>query len=172
MSFFDKILGLDEDEDYYDDDDLYEEEYDEEPKKKKSLFKKKDDDEEADAKVNEQPKRPAKFTPIRNNNKKGSAAPMEVCIIKPTSFEDSKDIVSTILSERTVLLNIEGLDIGIAQRIIDFTSGACFAVGGTLQKVSNYIFVVTPSSVDISGDLAGIIDAFDYSGVQTGFKTQ
>ena len=170
MSFFDKILGLDEEEDFYDDDDLYEEEYDEEPKKKKSLFKKKDND-NVDSQPSE-PKRPAKFTPIRNNNKKGSAAPMEVCIIKPTSFEDSKDVVSTILSERTVLLNIEGLDIGIAQRIIDFTSGACFAVGGTLQKVSNYIFVVTPSSVDISGDLAGIIDAFDYSGVQTGFKTQ
>lgn len=170
MSFFDKILGLDEEEDYYEEDDLYEEDYDEEPKKKKSLFKKKDN-EALDSQPGE-PKRATKFTPIRSNNKKGSAAPMEVCIIKPTSFEDSKDIVSTIISERTVLLNIEGLDIGIAQRIIDFASGACFAVGGTLQKVSNYIFVVTPASVDISGDLAGIIDAFDYSGVQTGFKNQ
>ena len=71
MSFFDKILGLDEEEDFYDDDDLYEEEYDEEPKKKKSLFKKKDND-DIDQQANE-PKRPAKFTPIRNNNKKGSS---------------------------------------------------------------------------------------------------
>ncbi|HAQ51164.1 MAG TPA: cell division protein SepF [Lachnospiraceae bacterium] len=166
MSFFDKFLGLDDDDEYYDDEDLYEEELEEEPKKKKSLFKKKDDTESDNSPVER--KSPPKFTPIRNN-KKGSGTPMEVCIIKPTSFEDSKDVVNTILSERTVLLNIEGLDIGIAQRIIDFTSGASFAVGGTLQKVSNYIFVVTPASVDISGDLAGIMDAFDFSGVQTGF---
>ena len=86
------------------------------------------------------------------------------------SEEDSKDVVNTILSGRTVILNIEGLDIGIAQRIIDFTSGASFSIGGTLQKVSNYIFVVTPDSVDVSGDLAGIMDAFDFSGVQTGFN--
>lgn len=167
MSFFDKFLGLDDDDEYYDDDDLYEEDYEEEPKKKKSLFKKKDDAEVEDAPVEKSA--PPRFKPIKNN-KKGSGTPMEVCVIKPTTFEDSKDVVNTILSERTVLLNIEGLDIGIAQRIIDFTSGASFAVGGTLQKVSNYIFVVTPASVDISGDLAGIMDAFDFSGVQTGFN--
>ena len=45
----------------------------------------------------------------------------------------------------------EGLDVEIAQRIIDFTSGSCYAIGGNLQKVSNYIFIVTPKSVDISG---------------------
>lgn len=168
MSFFDRLIGLDEDdEDYYDDDELYEDELDEDKPKKRSLFKKKEKAEEA-APVAEK-KSPAKFTPIRNKQK-GSATPMEVCIIKPTSFEDSKDVVNTILSGRTVILNIEGLDIGVAQRIIDFTSGASFSMGGTLQKVSNYIFVVTPDSVDVSGDLAGIMDAFDFSGVQTGFK--
>lgn len=166
MGFFDKFLGLDDDEDYYDDDDLYEEELDDTKSNKKSLFKKKDDA-NIDIQVTEE-KNPPKFKPIRNN-KKGSSVPMEVCIIKPNGFEDSKDVVNTILSGRTVILNIEGLDIGVAQRIIDFTSGAGFAIGGTLQKVSNYIFVVTPDSVDVSGDLAGIMDAFDFSGVQTGF---
>ncbi len=164
MGFFDKFLGLDEDDEYYDDDDLYEEE--EEEPKKKPLFKKKDDS-KADEPVTEKKSTP-KFTPIRNN-KKGSSVPMEVCIIKPTGFEESKDVVNTLLSGRTVILNIEGLDIGIAQRIIDFTSGASFSIGGTLQKVSNYIFVITPDSVDVSGDLANIVDAFDFSGVQTGF---
>ena len=41
----------------------------------------------------------------------------------------------------------------IAQRIIDFTSGSCFAISGSLQKISHYIFIITPASVDISGDL-------------------
>ncbi len=178
MSVFDKFLDKmnlnDDDEDYYDDDDLYEDEEEEVPRRK-SLFKKKEvedfdePDEEAKFVVKESKsavKSSSKLTPMRSNRKGGG---MEVCVIKPTSFEDSRDIVETLLSERTILLNMEGLDLGLAQRIIDVTSGACFAIGGTLQKVSNYIFIVTPRSVDISGDLSGIMDQFDFSGIQTGF---
>ena len=43
-----------------------------------------------------------------------------------------------------MILNLEGLDLEIAQRIIDFTSGAAYAISGNLQKISNYIFLVTP----------------------------
>lgn len=68
-----------------------------------------------------------------------------------------------------VILNMEGMDLGLAQRIIDFTSGCCYAIDGNLQKISNYIFIITPASVDISGDLQSIMDAFDFSGIQTGF---
>ena len=66
------------------------------------------------------------------------------------------------MSNRTVVLNLEGLDVDIAQRIIDFTSGSCFAIGGNLQKISHYIFIITPSSVDVSGDFQDIFGgAFD-----------
>ena len=60
-----------------------------------------------------------------------------------------------MLSGRTVILNLEGMDLELAQRIIDFISGATFAISGNLQKISNYIFLVTPTNVDISGDLTG-----------------
>lgn len=50
---------------------------------------------------------------------------MEVCVIKPTSVEDAREITETLLANRTVVLNLEGLDVDIAQRIIDFTSGSC-----------------------------------------------
>lgn len=95
---------------------------------------------------------------------------MEVCVIKPTSFEDTREITETLLSERTVVLNMEGLDMELAQRIIDFTSGSCFAINGNLQKISSFIFIVTPSSVDISGDLQDILNgAFDVPAIQTDF---
>ena len=81
---------------------------------------------------------------------------MEVCVIKPTSVEEAREITETLLANRTVVLNLEGLDVDIAQRIIDFTSGSCFAIGGNLQKISHYIFIITPASVDISGDFQDI----------------
>ena len=82
---------------------------------------------------------------------------MAVCVIKPTSFEDAREITETLLMNRTVVLNVEGLDVEIAQRIIDFASGACYSLNGSLQKISSYIFVLGPSSVDITGDLQNIL---------------
>ena len=89
---------------------------------------------------------------------------MEVCVIKPTVFEDAMEITQTLLYNRTVVLNLEGLDVNIAQRILDFTSGSCFAIQGNLQKISHYIFIITPKSVDISGDFQEIFgNVFDVS---------
>lgn len=83
---------------------------------------------------------------------------MEVCVFKPTSMDESREITETLLANRTVFLNLEGLDVDIAQRIIDFTSGATYALRGNLQKLSNYIFILTPASVDVSGDFQEMID--------------
>ena len=112
-----------------------------------------------------------KVTPMRqpaarrNNN-----VSMEVCVIKPNSVEDAREITETLLSGRTVILNLEGLDLEIAQRIIDFTSGAAFAISGNLQKISNYIFLVTPTNVDISGDLQDLLNtSFDASSMRSRF---
>lgn len=97
------------------------------------------------------------ITSVKSNRSKNSGNGMEVCAIKPTMFEDSREITETLLSNRTVVLNLEGLNVDIAQRIIDFASGSCFAMGGNLQKISNYIFIITPPSVDISGDFQDLI---------------
>ena len=165
MGVFDKILDgmrLGGNEDY---DDEYDEEYDEaeeEEQPKKSLFGRNRD---ADA---EEAPRP-KITPISRSKRITTGGGMKVRVIKPQSFEDTRDIAESLLADRTVILNMEGIDLALAQRIIDFISGSCYAIDGNLQKVSNYIFLITPHSVDISGDLQAVIDAFDFSGIQTGF---
>lgn len=163
MSLMDKFLdvmrlnGDDDDDDYefaneeyYDDDDY------EEPKRRVSRREPKPE-------VTEEPKKPvSKITPISKSPKKQVASTgMEVCVIKPTTIEDEIEIVDTLISGRTVLINMEGLNLEIAQRIIDFTSGATYAMHGSLQKVSNYIFLATPNGVDISGDIQNLMDAFD-----------
>lgn len=102
------------------------------------------------------PVRPvSKVVPMRN---KKNINGMEVCVIKPTSVDDAREITDTLLSNRAVILNMEGLHFELAQRIIDFTSGSCYAMNGNLRKVSNYIFVITPETVDISGDFQELLD--------------
>ena len=177
MKAFDKLLDfmrLGDDEDYYDDEDeLYDDEDLPEEQENSSfhLFGSRNREEEEEDRTPEKksaPKSSSKITPMRSG-RKASSVSMEVCVIKPTSFEDAREISETLLADRTVILNMEGMDLGLAQRIIDFTSGCCYAIDGNLQKISNYIFIITPASVDISGDLQSIMDAFDFSGIQTGF---
>lgn len=108
----------------------------------------------------------SKVTPMRqpSSRKAQGGNGMEVCVIRPTSIEDAREITETLLANRTVVLNLEGLDTDIAQRIIDFIAGSSFAIGGNLQPISNYIFIITPASVDVSGDLQSLLGgggAFD-----------
>ena len=174
MGVLDKFLDVmklnpDDDDDFYDDDFLDDEE-DEEPVRK-SVFRKKSDD-DVDDMFNDQKDRTSKttpkLTPIRGG-KKSPHSNMEVCVIKPTSVDDAREITETLLDNRTVVLNVEGLDVDIAQRIIDISSGSCFAISGNLQKISNYIFIITPPGVEISGDFLNLMDTFDSSSIQTDF---
>lgn len=189
MSILDKFLNaMKLNDDDYDDDDFLDNEEDEyeEPRPKKSLFRKSgreeplddfdDDDDEpvmrkftrstAKTVSTAQPKtKPSvssgtsKVSPIRTRK---STNDMSVCVVKPKSMEDAREITETLLANCTVVLNIEGIDLDLAQRIIDFTSGSCYAISGNLQKVSNCIFIVTPAAVDVSGDLQDILNgAFD-----------
>lgn len=164
MGVMDKFLNYmklnDEDEDFYEDDYLDDDEVEVPASPRKAASAKDDEYEE------KLPKKSAiqpKVTPIRQStSRKIQGTGMEVCVIRPTSVEDAREITETLLANRTVVLNLEGLDVDIAQRIIDFTSGSCFAISGNLQKISHYIFIITPASVDISGDIQDIFGgAFD-----------
>lgn len=92
-----------------------------------------------------------KVTPMYNvNKKKGSSG--EVCVIKPKRFDEATEVVDALLDNCTVILNLEGLDMELAQHIIDFTSGASYSLDGNIRRVSAYIFILTPSGVDITGE--------------------
>ena len=170
MSVMDRLLSymkLNGDEDY--DDEYDDDEYDdyEEPETKVSKLTSR---KTKSAPVEEEEERPRKaspkITPIKQA-RRSSGAGMEVCVIKPTSIEDGREITETLLANRTVVLNLEGLDVDIAKRIIDFTSGSCFAISGNLQKISQYIFIITPASVDISGDFQDIFNgSVDVPGIR------
>ena len=149
-----KISEGNDDDSMYDDDDGYYDEEDVIEEKAVSGTK-------AEA-VNEPKKQQiSRLAPVRQQ-KKVIGSGMEVCVIKPNSVEDAREITETLLANRTVVLNMEGLDVDVAQRIIDFTSGSCYAISGNLQKISHYIFIITPASVDISGDFQEILSgSFD-----------
>ena len=74
----------------------------------------------------------------------------EVTVIEPRSFSESAQIVKKLIDNRTVVLHLDLLDKDQCQRTIDFVCGAAYALNGTAQKISDMVFIVTPSSVSLS----------------------
>lgn len=156
MSVFDSIMEKmrfndeeDEMDDEIDGDEGYEEE-DLPPRKKSSFVNRGRKNSEPEAEDDTDTKVPV--PPVGHSGRR-SGGPMQVRIIKPSSFDQAKQITDTLLSQRTVLLNLEGLDVNTAQRIVDFASGSCYALHGNFMKISHFIIVITPENVDISGDI-------------------
>lgn len=155
MSLLSKIMDTmrlngDDDDDYFLDDD-----YEDDKPAKRGLFIKRDEEEDYED-VEEAPRprflnRNSKVVPMRRG--------MEVSLIKPTSIEDAREICDYLLAGKAVVLNMEGIHIEIAQRIIDFTSGAAYSMNGNLQKISNYIFIASPESIELSGDFQDLLSS-------------
>ena len=198
MSLIDKFLNsiklsdddFDEAEDFLDaDDDLDEEEY--RSSKPRRFFGKSDDDDDdldaprpsrgASSSSPKEKEKPSSPKPVRKERVKKapksapkrtprSGGQMEVSVIKPKTMEDAREITDTLLDECTVILNLEGLDVDIAQRIIDFTCGSCYSLEGSIQMISSYIFILTPASVDITGDYQSLLsDAFDVPAMRSAY---
>jgi len=83
---------------------------------------------------------------------------LEVSIMKPTRFDDSQDICDMLVNERATVVNLEGIDLALAQRIMDFISGAVYSLNGKIHQISNSIFIISPENVDISGDYLSYVE--------------
>ena len=76
----------------------------------------------------------------------------EVIVSEPRSYDESVSIVKHLKDKKTIILNLQLLDRDQAIRIVDFLCGATHALGGNQQKISDSVFIFTPSSVSLSAE--------------------
>ncbi len=81
-----------------------------------------------------------------------TTAQLKLVVMQPECFEDARDIANHLKSKKPVVMNLESVDRDVARRIVDFLSGAVYALDGNIQKVSNGIFLIAPYNVGIMGD--------------------
>ena len=156
--FFKKMVNLPDDEDYEED---Y---YDEEP----SFF---DEDEVTEPKTSSKPKKESSFfSSIKSGgNSKVLDMPssaVQVVLVKPTRFEDAPSIADHLNARKTVVLNLEAANREVSRRLIDFLSGTAYATRGSIKKVANSTYIITPANVDVLGEL--IEGDFDTDGMFLG----
>ena len=104
----------------------------------------------------DRPSRPAynntRVVPMRPENN-GRQAPQnaqrkqqEVVLIEPRDISSAQRVCDDVKSGATVICNIERIDRQISQRVIDYITGAAYALNGDVTKISDLIFVVTPAN--------------------------
>lgn len=77
--------------------------------------------------------------------------PVTVMLVKADVYDEVESIAQNIKERRSVIVNFEQVDKEVAQRMIDFLSGAVFALEGTVEKVSAGTFLFATSNMDVMG---------------------
>ena len=88
-----------------------------------------------------------------------ATAQLQVILVKPEVFQDTKQIADHLNSKKTVVLNLESTTPDVTRRIIDFLGGVAYANGGNIKPVANNTFIITPYNVGFVGeDLVGELE--------------
>lgn len=84
---------------------------------------------------------------------KSSEGNLEIVLFKANSYDDMQEIARQIKERKIAVVNFEEMDKDVAQRMVDFLSGATFALDGVPRKVSGGTFIFSSSQVDVSGQI-------------------
>lgn len=106
----------------------------------------------------EQPRRvPARTERPQTPMRSASSGGLELIIRQPSTFDDSQEICDLLKQDRAIILNLEKVEPVLAQKMMDFISGAIYALDAKIHQISGCIFCISPSKVDISGDYFAMI---------------
>jgi cell division inhibitor SepF len=83
----------------------------------------------------------------------------KVHVMEPEGFNDAQDVGDRLKGGQPVILNLQGVDRDLQRRLIDFSSGLCYALGGTMEKAADQVFLLTPSDVEVSQEEKGRLQA-------------
>ena len=74
----------------------------------------------------------------------------KVHVTVPVGFNDAQEIGDKLKSNQPVIVNLQGIDRDLSRRLIDFSSGLTYGLGGAMERVADQVFLLTPSNVEVS----------------------
>lgn len=70
----------------------------------------------------------------------------EPAAVAPRRFDQAQELADKYKEGQPVIMNLEGAEREIARRLIDFASGLCYALDGSMEKVANGVYLLKPSA--------------------------
>jgi cell division inhibitor SepF len=81
-----------------------------------------------------------------------TGAPAKVHLVIPRSFNDAQQIADRFKAQIPIIINLQGADTDLSKRLIDFSSGLTYALDGSMQRVADKVFLLTPRNVELSAE--------------------
>jgi len=81
-----------------------------------------------------------------------SGGQVRVHLVLPRSFNDAQQIADRFKDSVPVILNLQNADTELSKRLIDFASGLTYALDGSMQRVADKVFLLTPRNVEVSAE--------------------
>jgi cell division inhibitor SepF len=73
-------------------------------------------------------------------------------VVAPASFNEAQEVADKYKGNVPVIINLQNVDRDLSRRLIDFASGLCYGLGGTMEKVAHQVYLLTPSNVEVSAE--------------------
>lgn len=86
----------------------------------------------------------------------------KVILVEPRVYAEAQDITDHLKNRRSVVVNLQRISNEEGRQIVDFLSGAVYALGGDIQKVGSSIFLCTPDNVEISGNISELVQGSEF----------
>jgi cell division inhibitor SepF len=76
----------------------------------------------------------------------------QVHLVLPRSFNDAQQIADKFKRAMPVIVNLQNADQELSKRLVDFASGLTYALNGSMQRVADRVFLLTPHNVEVSAE--------------------
>ncbi len=82
-----------------------------------------------------------------------STSSTKIMVVKPTTYDESRDIAEAVKNRKICVINTNNMETKIAQRLVDFLSGAACVLGAELQEIEQRVYLLSPQNVEVSNEL-------------------
>jgi cell division inhibitor SepF len=86
-----------------------------------------------------------------------------VAVFAPRSFGEVTEIADALRLRQVAILNLQGADRALLQRVVDFTSGVAYTIDGRIQKLAEAIYLVVPAGIQVNS--AHVREQIDQDGM-------
>ena len=73
-------------------------------------------------------------------------------LVTPTSFNQAQDIADNFKAGNAVAMDLYDADRDLSRRLIDFSSGLCYGLGGNMEKVAASVYLIVPVGVEVPAE--------------------
>lgn len=77
----------------------------------------------------------------------------KIVLTEPETYDEVTEMVAHLKAKQVVIVNLENAEPDVARQIIDFLSGAVYALEGSMRKIKEFVFVVSPNTVEITAEI-------------------